>query len=58
MGKQKFTIVIEKDEDGIYIGSVPELKGCYSYGNTHDELIENVDEAILAHTTEAHTETT
>ncbi|WP_197082082.1 type II toxin-antitoxin system HicB family antitoxin [Methanosarcina siciliae] len=28
MTKQKFVVLIEKDEDGIYIGTVPELKGC------------------------------
>lgn len=49
MTKQKFVVLIEKDEDGVYIGTVPELKGCYSYGNTLDGLMENIREAILAH---------
>jgi predicted RNase H-like HicB family nuclease len=49
MTKQKFFVLIEKDEDGTYIGNVPEMKGCYSYGNTLDELMENIREAILAH---------
>lgn len=49
MTKQKFVVLIEKDEDGIHIGTVPELKGCYSYGNTLDRLMENIREAILAH---------
>lgn len=31
-------MLIEKDEDGIYIGTVPELKGCYSYGDINDPL--------------------
>lgn len=41
-----FTVVIEKDEDGTYVGSVPSLKGCHTQGRTIDELIKNVKEAI------------
>ena len=40
---------IEKDEDGVFIGTVPSLKGCYSYGKTLDELMANLKEAIEAH---------
>ncbi|OQX20955.1 MAG: hypothetical protein BWK75_04220 [Candidatus Altiarchaeales archaeon A3] len=46
MQKRKYVIVIEKDEDGVYIGSVPTLPGCHSYGETMDELIKNMKEAI------------
>lgn len=49
MTKQRFIVVIEKDEDGIFIGTVPSLKGCYSYGKTLDELMANLKEAIEAH---------
>ena len=48
MTKQKFTVIIERDEDGAYIGSVPDLKGCYSYGASIDELLCNIKEAITA----------
>ncbi len=41
-----FTVVIEKDEDGLYVGSVPSLKGCHTQGETVDELLENIKEAI------------
>ena len=41
-----FTVVIEQDEDGMYVGSVPSLKGCHSQGRTVDELMENITEAI------------
>ena len=41
-----FTVVIEKDEDDFYVGSVPSLKGCYTQGKTMDELLENIKEAI------------
>ena len=30
MAKQSFIVLIEKDEDGVFIGTVPSLKGCYS----------------------------
>lgn len=41
-----FTVLIEKGEDGYYVGSVLELKGCHSQGETIDELLRNVKEAI------------
>ena len=43
---RKFHVIIEKDEDGGYIGKVPELQGCLSQGDTLDELMENIKEAI------------
>lgn len=41
-----FYVIIEQDEDGVYIGRVPELKGCVSQGDTLDELMKNIKEAI------------
>ncbi len=46
MGKHKFNVVIEKDEDGYYIGSVPSLPGCHSQARTLDELMARIKEAI------------
>ena len=43
---RKFHVLIEQDEDGGYIGKVAELKGCLSQGDTLDELMENIKEAI------------
>jgi len=34
------------DEDGVYIVSCPQLKGCYSYGETIEEAMENIKEDI------------
>ncbi len=48
MVKHKFVVIVEQDEDGYYIGSVPDLKGCYSYGSSMDELLINIKEAIEA----------
>ncbi len=44
--RQEFYVVIEKDEDGFYVGEVPQLKGCYTQGRTLDELMENIKEVI------------
>jgi len=41
-----FTVLIEKDEDGCYVGSVPSLKGCHTQGKTVDELMKNIKEAV------------
>ncbi len=43
---KEFYVVIERDEDGIYIGEVPQLKACYSQGETIDELMKNIKEVI------------
>ena len=41
-----FTVIIERDEDGFYVGSVPALRGCHTQGKTIDELLRNIKEAI------------
>ncbi len=45
--KKEFTIIIEKDEDDIYVASVPELEGCHTQAKTLDELRDRIKEAIL-----------
>jgi len=47
MKKREFSVVIEKDEDGYYVGSVPGLKGCHTQAKSLDELMERIKEAIL-----------
>jgi predicted RNase H-like HicB family nuclease len=46
MKNKEFYVVIKRDEDGMYIGEVPQLKACYSQGETIDELITNIKEVI------------
>lgn len=43
---QYFNVVIEKDEDGYLVASVPSLKGCHTQAKTMDELLERITEAI------------
>ena len=42
----EYTIVIEKDEDGFFVGSIPGLPGCHTQGTSIDQLIERMEEAI------------
>lgn len=42
----KFAVVVERDEDGYYVASVPELPGCHTQAKTLDELMNRVKEAI------------
>ena len=43
---RRFTVVIERDEDGTLIGTVPALQGCHTQAQTLDELLQRVREAI------------
>ncbi len=49
MPDYKYTVVVERDEDGMYVASVPLLQGCYSQGETYEEALENVKDAIKLH---------
>ncbi len=44
--KRQFNVIIERDSDGYYVASVPELSGCHTQAKSLDELIERVREAI------------
>ena len=43
---KEFTIVIERDDEGYLVGSVPILKGCHTQARSMDELLERMKEAI------------
>lgn len=44
--RQEFYIVVERDEDGYFVGEAPQLRACYSQGRSLDELLTNMREAI------------
>jgi predicted RNase H-like HicB family nuclease len=46
---REFTVVIERDEDGWLVATVPSLPGCHTQGKTMDELIDRIREAIAAY---------
>ena len=50
MEKMAFLVKIEPGEDGYFVASCPSLPGCFSQGETFDEAIENITEAIEAYT--------
>ncbi|WP_017326874.1 type II toxin-antitoxin system HicB family antitoxin [Synechococcus sp. PCC 7336] len=43
---QEFYVLIERDEDGYYVGEVPQLNACYSQGEILGELLDNIREVI------------
>ncbi|MBI5650068.1 MAG: type II toxin-antitoxin system HicB family antitoxin [Chloroflexi bacterium] len=43
---REFTVVIERDEDGWYVGTVPELRACYTQARSLDELAKRMKEVI------------
>jgi predicted RNase H-like HicB family nuclease len=43
MKKNQFTAIIEKDESGMYIGTVPSLRSCYTQAKTLPELYKRLD---------------
>ena len=47
MRKNKFLVVIEKDEDNMLIATVPSLKACHTQAKTLPTLLERVREAII-----------
>jgi len=43
---KEFSVIIERDEDGYYVASVPELRGCHTQAKSLDKLMERIREAI------------
>ena len=48
MTKYRFSVVIEKDSEG-YFAFCPELQGCYTQGDTYEEALKNIEDAIQLH---------
>ena len=45
----KYRVIIQQDEDGIFVAEVPSLPGCISQGKTRREAVANIQEAIQAY---------
>ena len=45
----KYRVLIEQDEDGFYVAEVPALPGCVSQGDTRQEALDNIREAIAGY---------
>ncbi len=48
MNAYKFSVIVEKDKDG-YFAFCPELQGCYTQGDTYEDVLENIRDAIHLH---------
>ncbi len=46
MGRMKFSIILYRDEDGMFIAECPAIPGCISQGKTEQEAEQNIQEAI------------
>jgi predicted RNase H-like HicB family nuclease len=46
---QEFTVVVERDADGLFVASVPALPGCHTQAASRDELMSRIQEAIALH---------
>ena len=47
MGKvARYTVVLEREPDGGYVATIPVLPGCVSQGDTREEALDNIREAI------------
>jgi predicted RNase H-like HicB family nuclease len=44
--KREFNVVIERDSEGFYVASVPELRGCHTQARSLDKLLNRIKEAI------------
>ena len=43
---REFSVIIERDAQGYYVGSVPSLRGCHTQAKSLDELMKRIREAI------------
>ena len=46
MVKYRYTVIVERDENGMYIAYCPALQGCYTQGESYEEVMKNIREAI------------
>jgi len=37
-----FTVLIEQDEDGVYVARIPNIPGCYTQGKTVEQAMERI----------------
>ena len=44
-----YRVLVEQDEDGVYVAEAPALPGCISQGRTRTEALDNIKEAIAAY---------
>jgi predicted RNase H-like HicB family nuclease len=50
----RYRVVLEQEPDGGYVVSVPALPGCVSQGETREEALNNIREAIKLYVEDGH----
>jgi len=45
-GRREFSVIVHRDEEGFYVASVPELRGCHTQARSLDKLMQRIREAI------------
>jgi predicted RNase H-like HicB family nuclease len=45
----KYTVILQREEDGGYVATVPALPGCVSQGDSRQEALKNIEEAIAVY---------
>lgn len=46
MTTRYYQVIIEQDEDGIFVAEVPGIRACYAQGKTYEEVIENIKDVL------------
>ncbi len=46
MQNTQFTVYIEQDEDGVFIGSIPSIPSCHAQGETQEKMFKNLQEVL------------
>ena len=46
MNNKQYVAFIEQDEDGIFVGSVPSVPGCYTEGDTYEDVTESLKDVL------------
>lgn len=41
-----YRVIVEQDEDGVYVALVPSIQGCYTEGDTFEEAVKNIEDVI------------
>ncbi|MFA5793310.1 MAG: type II toxin-antitoxin system HicB family antitoxin [Candidatus Gracilibacteria bacterium] len=46
MKAKTFTVYIEQDEDGMFVGSIPSIPSCHAEGKTQEEMLKNLSQVL------------
>lgn len=44
-----YRVIVEQDEDGVFVAQVPSLQGCYTEGDSYEEVMVKIEDAVKLH---------